>query len=396
MNVQCKTKKLLIFGGQFDPVHIAHMQILQAAIAYCNPQMVKVIPSFVQKAKSAAIAPFAMRVEMLKLALQECKIVADVDTIECTLAKQGRENGYTIDVLQELACRYPDYTLHLLIGADQFLNFDKWHKPEEICLLASIVVVGRGELQITTKQIEAFQNRYLQKTNTTLSVCNCSGKDISSTQIQAKLAFGYSVQQDMPKRVVDYLQANQQVYQPPILQKGIELLTPLRKEHSYRVAKLALQVASKYHLNRRQVLYAAALHDIAKHLTASHPLLQDFKTEDRHLTDKNPVWHAFAGRYLAEHYLGIQDEDILNAIAFHTTGRANMSMLEKVIYLADMLEEQRNFKNIEILRKIFVNEVDKCLAFALQYTVNYLKQKNIEIYWRTLEAWEYYKRYGNA
>lgn len=387
-------KKLLIFGGQFDPVHIAHMQILKAAIDCWQPQMVKVIPSYTQKAKSKAIAPFAMRVEMLQLALQEWKIDAQVDEIEYTLAKNGKENGYTVDVLQELQRQYPDYALYFLMGADQFFNFDNWYQPEKICSLATLVVVGREPLQITKEQIECFQKRYIKQADR-LCMCAYCGQDISSTQIQCKLAFGYSVQADVPKEVEGYLQKHIDIYQPQALQKGIQLLTPQRKEHSYRVAKLALQVAPIYHLEKKQVLYAATLHDIAKSLSASHPLLKDFKAEDI-LTDRHPVWHAFAGRYLAESYLKIEDSNILDAIAYHTTGRANMSMLEKVIYLADMLEEERNFKNIEILRKIFVNEIDKCLAFALQYNIDYLKQKNVNIYWRTLEAWECYKKYGNA
>ena len=385
-------KRLLLFGGQFDPVHIEHLQILKATIAELAPDIVKVVPSYAQKAKSMPLAQFATRVDMLKLALYEWQIFAEVDEIERELVDKGLTNGYTFDLLQALQERYPDYTLYFLIGADQFLNFDSWYKPKKITEIATLVVASRMPLQITEEEIVAFQNKY----RTTVHLCTYEGREISSTVLQCKLAFAKSTVGEIPTSVIDYLQEHREIYQPKELQMGLEFLMPMRREHSYRVAKMALQVANRYQLDRRQVLYAAALHDTAKHLNSSHPCLQNFQPTDEELTDKSPVWHAFAGAYLAEYVLGIQDRAILNAIAYHTTGRANMTMLEKVIYLADMLEEERDFKNISYLRQLYRNKIDKCLSFALEYSINYLKEKKVNIYRCTQEAWEYYKEYGNA
>ena len=388
MQESTNQKSLLIFGGQFDPVHIEHMHILKAAIMQLSPEIVKVIPSYGQKVKSTAIAPFAMRVKMLKLALAEYQIDAEVDEIESELT----DNGYTVTLLQALKQRYPTYKIYFLMGADQFLNFENWKEPDKIVQLASLVVASREPLHITNEQIVSFQNRYRGE----ILLCSYIGREISSSVLQCKLAFGKSVIDEIPASVVKYLLEYREIYQPDILQKGLNLLMPMRREHSYRVAKMAMQAVNIYHLNRRQVLFAAALHDIAKNLQNNHPLLQHFCAHDKMLTDKHPVWHAFAGAYLAEFYLGITDSAVLDAIAYHTTGRADMSILEKVIYLADMLEEERNFKNIAYLRQLYPHKVDKCISYALQYSISHLKQKQVNIYYKTEESWEYYKKYGDA
>ena len=281
-------KRLLLFGGQFDPVHIEHLQILKAAIAEVVPDIVKVVPSYTQKTKSMPFAPFNTRVQMLKLALDEWQIFAEVDEVERELVEKGLTNGYTMDMLQAIKNRYPDDTLYFLIGADQFLNFDSWYMPDKITELATLVIAGRMPMQITKEQIIAFENRYA----TNVHLCTYAGRELSSTILQCKLAFGKSTIDEIPTSVIEFLHEHREIYQPDILQKGLEFLMPLRREHSYRVAKKAMEVVNTYHLDRKQVLYAAALHDIAKNLKSSHPSLQNFKPTDERLTDKSPVWHV--------------------------------------------------------------------------------------------------------
>jgi nicotinate-nucleotide adenylyltransferase len=111
-----------------------------------------------------------------------------------------------------------------------------------------------------------------------------------------------------------------------------------------------------------------------------------------------PVLHQFQGAYLAEHFYKIKDEDIINAIRFHTSGRANMSALEKLIFLADMVEDGRDYDGVEMLRALFYSAqekgeklLDACLLCALEETVKHLKNKGGEIYPLTLQAYEFYR-----
>ena len=106
------------------------------------------------------------------------------------------------------------------------------------------------------------------------------------------------------------------------------------------------------------------------------------------------VYHQFAGAYVAEKHFGIEDEDVLNAIRYHTSGRPNMSELEKLIFLADMLEEERSYEGVELLRKLFWRGqgLDECLEEALFQTLEFLKLKQAEIYPLTKKAYEFYKK----
>ena len=197
MQADKNTKSILLFGGQFDPVHIEHLQILKAAIAECQPTLVKVVLSYQQKTKSKAFACFSARVEMLKRALAEWKIVAEVDTIESQL--QG--NGYSVELLQAIKEGYPDYKLYFLMGADQFLHFDNWYMPQKITQLATLVIASRVPNCITERQIVEFQRQYC----TTVHLCKYVGKDISSTDIQCKLVFDKSVEESLPRSVNSYI-----------------------------------------------------------------------------------------------------------------------------------------------------------------------------------------------
>lgn len=104
-----------------------------------------------------------------------------------------------------------------------------------------------------------------------------------------------------------------------------------------------------------------------------------------------PVWHQFAGAYVAEKHFGVTDEQVLNAIRYHTSGRADMQPLEKLIFLADMLEECRDFDGVEQLRALFwkENDVDACLKAALKRSLDFIKEKGEKIYPLTEAAYRW-------
>ena len=103
-----------------------------------------------------------------------------------------------------------------------------------------------------------------------------------------------------------------------------------------------------------------------------------------------PVLHQYTGAYLAEHCFGIDDEEILSAIRYHTSGRENMGTLEKLLFLSDLLEESRTFDGVEELRALFWQDLDRCLVRALDYQVRYLRETKKPLYPLTLRAAEWY------
>ena len=109
-----------------------------------------------------------------------------------------------------------------------------------------------------------------------------------------------------------------------------------------------------------------------------------------------PVVHAFLGAYIAEKVLGVTDKEILDAIRYHTSGRANMSTLEKLIFVADMVEEGRTYEGVEYLRDLYEKEdFEHCFRECLKEEVVHLINKKQYIYEKTLEAYDYYKQGSN-
>ena len=158
-----------------------------------------------------------------------------------------------------------------------------------------------------------------------------------------------------------------------------------------RVAQTAAAYSRRSGVYEIDAVTAAALHDCAKYLSENAPELNGFTPP---ADVPPPVVHQFAGAYMAERTFGIKDEHILNAIRYHTTGRENMCALEKLIFLADLLEDGRDFDGVEKLRKIFKRSLDDCLFAALERQINYLKSKG-NVCALTQRAYNYLKEEKN-
>ena len=166
------------------------------------------------------------------------------------------------------------------------------------------------------------------------------------------------------------------------------------------MATFAAKYASVFHLLERKVLTAALLHDCAKNLQIDSPLLDGFVLDTRFGDVPEAVLHQFTGAYVAENALGVKDEDVLNAIRYHTSGRPNMTPIEKLIFLADMLEKGRTFDGVSALRDTLDKArgaanpetyLDACLVMALESSIKFVRQKGGTLYPLTAQAYDFYK-----
>ena len=130
------------------------------------------------------------------------------------------------------------------------------------------------------------------------------------------------------------------------------------------------------------------LHDCGKYIEKTNPMLEKFTVDD---DVPAPVLHQYVGAYLAENVFGVTDEDILNAVRFHTSGREDMSPLEKLIFLSDMLEEGRAFDGIGPLREAFWKDLDLCMYLCLKAQLVFLRERNAPIYPLTQQAFDWLK-----
>ena len=171
-----------------------------------------------------------------------------------------------------------------------------------------------------------------------------------------------------------------------------------RAKHSLRVAYIAAERAHALGILEKQAITAALFHDCAKNIPLDNPLLKGFRVLGKWGDIPTPVLHQFSGAYLARTAYKITDEKALDAIRYHTSGKRKMTALGKLIFLADMVEAERNYEGVEILRKLFWEKnkgargLDKCLKEALSQTVDFLQKKGAEIYPLTVEAYQYYNK----
>ena len=149
----------------------------------------------------------------------------------------------------------------------------------------------------------------------------------------------------------------------------------------------ALKKAKSLGVDENKVIAAAALHDCAKYI--------DYNKVKGFSIEKNvpyPVIHQFLGAFIAEKVLGVEDVEVLDAIRYHTSGKPNMSQLGKLIFVADMVEEGRNYEGVDYLRALYEKEdFELCFKECLKEEVLHLINRGEKIYEETLSAYDYYQ-----
>lgn len=170
--------------------------------------------------------------------------------------------------------------------------------------------------------------------------------------------------------------------------------TEKRFEHTLGVAYTAAALAMKYDIDVENARLAGLLHDCAKQLTDDKriELCQKYDLPMSQIEMDNPfLLHGKVGKLIANKKFGITDEDILNAICFHTTGRPAMSLLEKIIFVSDYIEPNRKeAPNLIALRKLAFEDIDLCVVKILEDTLQYLNGKKAAIDPATQITYDYY------
>jgi len=169
-----------------------------------------------------------------------------------------------------------------------------------------------------------------------------------------------------------------------------ELLPDSRYEHTLRVAETAVTLAERYGADEKKAELAGLLHDIAKYFseeTLYQTISSHSEISDVFLNYHSSVWHAPVGAVYVREQLGLSDLDIYNAIHYHTTGREGMSLLEKIIFLADYIEPGRNHPGVAPVRQLANENLDQAVSLALINTINYLIECYSPVFPDTIAAY---------
>ncbi|WP_066385667.1 bis(5'-nucleosyl)-tetraphosphatase (symmetrical) YqeK [Neobacillus mesonae] len=168
-----------------------------------------------------------------------------------------------------------------------------------------------------------------------------------------------------------------------------EQLTEHRYQHTLGVMETAISLAGRYGADEKKAELAAIFHDYAK-FRPKEEMKQIINEQGfpKDLLEYNAeLWHAPVGAYLTETEAGITDREILDAIRCHTSGRPGMSILEKVIYLADYIEPGRHFPGVDEVRELAKESLDKALIKSIQNTILFLLKKNQMVYPETFHTY---------
>lgn len=176
-----------------------------------------------------------------------------------------------------------------------------------------------------------------------------------------------------------------------------ERLSKKRFTHSMNVAEECFKLAEKHGADKRRCYLAGMLHDIMKEAA---PERQKLYTADSGL-NPDPVelstkslWHGVAGAYYVREVMGIKDEEIISAIRYHTVGCARMTVMEKIVYLGDMISDERDYKGVDKMREYCYKDLDLAMSVALIYQVNCVCSKCGGLPQSTFEAYNYYLNFN--
>lgn len=371
-----RKKKIAVFGGSFHPVHNGHVALAKHAMEALKLDRVLFVVDRIPPHKTLAEgASDAQRVDMLRLAVSD-EPCFSVETLE--LEREGP--SYTVDTLTELHAREPNAEFFFLMGSDMLLSFPTWRKPEEIATLATLVCTVRqgqsgGEEQAAVDLKARFGAHVILLDQVS---------PLSSTEVRTRIRDAKPITGLVHPLEEHYIYLHG-CYQPnelmPMYERLQREISAARMEHTAYVVQEAIALAERFGVDAKKARLAALLHDCAKGFSKER-LIPYADTEPPIL----PILHAPAGADCAQRVYGVNDPEVLSAIRLHTTGDARMTDLEKVVYLADMIEPSRDYEGVEKIR--IADDLNTMMRLALSRTIWYIKERNFDVHPATLRALE--------
>lgn len=161
-----------------------------------------------------------------------------------------------------------------------------------------------------------------------------------------------------------------------------EQLTEHRYQHTIGVMETAIQLAEQYGADIKKAELAAIFHDYAKFRPKEEmaQIIKDQKMPEILLEYNSELWHAPVGAFLVETEVGLNDPEVLDAIRYHTSGRPNMTLLEKIVYVADYIEPGRHFPGVDKVRELAKKDLNKALIKSIRNTIEFLMKKKQPIF----------------
>lgn len=326
------------------------------------------------------LASGAERLEMCRLAFGADKRF-EISSVELDRG----DKSYTVETLRELKKIYPEDELYFIIGSDMLETFTQWYCWEEILSLAVICAASREN------GFKADLSVYTPEQRERIIFLDVEPFEVSSTQIRFEIAQNKGTDLIDPA-VLEYIKRNG-LYDDGLSRYRAllaERLDDYRLYHSECVSESAAALAEKYGADIEKAKLAGLLHDVMKNADKAEQLLYMEKSGEA-LTEvdltNSKVWHQITGAAFLKANGIVTDEEILGAVRWHTTGKANMTLLEKIVYTADFISADRSYPDVDVVRKLAANSLEEAILYTSQYTVKKLVSNNLPIHPATVECY---------
>ena len=396
--------KIGIYGGSFNPPHLGHLAAARAAVSALGLDRLVFVPAGLPPHKElppGSPTP-GQRLAMTEIAADQLLLPEVTEVWDVELHRAGR--SYTADTLEAAAERWPGAELWLLMGTDMFLTLHQWHEPERILALAGVCAFGRTEAD--GEAVFAPQREYLSKTYgarmTTISIPGLV--DVSSTRMREELAAGAG-REFLPEAVYGYI-LREKLYGTNADLKRLSLedlrcvsssmVYAKRLAHIRGCEEEAARLAKRWGADENRMRRAAILHDCTKYLSGKEhiAICEQYGVPLDELERTAPkLLHSKTGACMARHIFGEPDE-VYEAIFWHTTAKADMTTLEKILYVADYMEPNRDFDGVERLRELAYSDLDRALLLGVETTVQEMKERDLPVHKNTLQAQAWLREHG--
>lgn len=383
--------KIVIFGGSFNPPHLGHVEVVESLSEKLEPDLIYVIPANVPPHKSMAEgSPDAQeRFILSQLAFSH---MDKVKVLDIELKREGK--SYTADTLAQIRELHPEDEIYLAMGTDMLLSFESWYRYTFILENAHLAVLTRNLDE--EPEIRSAADKLKNEYGAHIVCVDHEPKPMSSTDIRELLhrRMGANL---LPEAVYERIIKNRDYGARAELywlrEKAYAMLKPKRVAHVAGCETEAVKLAQKWGEDPENSAEAGILHDITKKLVLSDQLILCEKygiINDKAEIENVKLLHAKTGAALARDLFGISDE-VYEAIRWHTTGKPDMNLLEKIIYMADYIEPNRDFPGVEELRELAYKDLDKAMELGLEMSLEDIRSYGTEPYKATADAYEWYK-----
>ena len=385
--------RIAIYGGSFNPPHVGHVEAARSVYEELRPDRFLIIPANTPPHKELeenSPGP-EERLEYCRLAFAD---IPGAEISDMEIRREGR--SYTSETVEILRREYPEAEICIVVGTDMFLSFRTWYRWQYMLETCTIAVLSREAYD--NREIEEFCAELERENRARVIIIPHQPLPMSSTEIRERLRMGLGSEL-LPDAVYGRIIRTNAYDAKPELSwlwtKVMPYLDARRVEHVAGVESQAVLLAMHWGEDADSAAAAGILHDITKKLDKEKQLnlCEKYGIMLDIAEVENPaLLHARTGAALARELFGVSDA-IHDAIRWHTTGKPDMSLLEKIIYLADYTEPTRDFDGVEKLRELCFEDLDRAMALGLRMSLEEIRGRGAVPFRDTVAAYEYYKDY---